>query len=40
MPECPHNDATIHYEISGSGPPLLLLAGMMSDSASWARNLR
>jgi len=40
MPECPHNDATIHYEISGSGPPLLLLAGMMSDSASWAPDNR
>jgi pimeloyl-ACP methyl ester carboxylesterase len=25
----------LHYEIDGSGPPLLLLAGMMSDSASW-----
>ncbi len=25
----------IHYEIDGEGPPLLLLAGMMSDSASW-----
>ncbi len=25
----------LHYEIEGNGPPLLLLAGMMSDSASW-----
>lgn len=25
----------LHYEIDGEGPPLLLLAGMMSDSASW-----
>jgi len=28
-------DATLHYEITGSGPPMMLLAGMLSDSASW-----
>ncbi|MGL6210597.1 MAG: alpha/beta fold hydrolase [Paracoccaceae bacterium] len=25
----------LHYEIGGNGPPLILIAGMMSDSASW-----
>jgi pimeloyl-ACP methyl ester carboxylesterase len=25
----------LHFEIDGQGPPLILLAGMMSDSASW-----
>jgi pimeloyl-ACP methyl ester carboxylesterase len=25
----------LHYEVEGEGPPLLLLAGMMSDGASW-----
>jgi pimeloyl-ACP methyl ester carboxylesterase len=36
MPELHLDDVTLHYEISGTGPPLLMLAGMMSDSASWA----
>lgn len=36
MPELPLDDVTLHYEIDGSGPPLLLLAGMLSDSAAWA----
>ena len=27
---------SLHYEVSGEGPPLLLIAGFMSDSASWA----
>ncbi|NNE51598.1 MAG: alpha/beta hydrolase [Sulfitobacter sp.] len=35
MPELPLNDVTLHYEVEGEGPPLLLLAGMLSDSASW-----
>lgn len=35
MPEFIRDAATIHYEIEGSGPPLLLLAGTASDSASW-----
>ena len=35
MPELPLDDITLHYEIEGEGPPLLLLAGMLSDSASW-----
>ncbi|MFK7837017.1 MAG: alpha/beta fold hydrolase [Sulfitobacter sp.] len=36
MPDLTINDITLHYEIEGSGPPLLLLAGMLSDSATWA----
>lgn len=36
MPELALSDVTLHYEIGGSGPPLLMLAGMASDSASWA----
>lgn len=36
MPELALPDATLHYVISGDGPPLLMLAGFMSDSASWA----
>ena len=36
MPIFDHNGISQHYEISGNGPPLLLIAGMMSDSASWA----
>jgi aminoacrylate hydrolase len=40
MPEFIRDAATIHYEIEGSGPPLLLLAGTASDSASWGPLLR
>lgn len=36
MPTLTLPDVTLHYEIGGSGPPLLLIAGMASDSASWA----
>ena len=36
MPELLLDDITLHYEVDGSGPPLLLIAGMASDSASWA----
>jgi pimeloyl-ACP methyl ester carboxylesterase len=36
MPDLDLEDVTLHYEIDGSGPPLLLIAGMLSDSASWA----
>lgn len=35
MPDFDNNGATIHYELMGSGPPLLLIAGIASDSASW-----
>ncbi|MEP1768088.1 MAG: alpha/beta fold hydrolase [Sulfitobacter sp.] len=36
MPTFDHDTISQHYEITGDGPPLLLIAGMMSDSASWA----
>ena len=36
MPELSLPDVTLHYEVSGTGPPLLMIAGMVSDSASWA----
>lgn len=35
MPDLALSDLTLHYEIGGVGPPLLMLAGMLSDSASW-----
>ena len=35
MPEHVHDDASLHYEIIGDGPPLLLIAGLASDGASW-----
>ncbi len=36
MPELTLPDVSLHYEVTGSGPALILIAGMMSDSASWA----
>lgn len=36
MPQLKRPDVTLHYDSDGSGPPLLLLAGMLSDSATWA----
>ncbi len=35
MPEHLRDDASLHYEMVGEGPPLLLIAGLASDSASW-----
>jgi aminoacrylate hydrolase len=35
MPQFDHDRASVHYESSGSGPPLLLIAGTASDGASW-----
>lgn len=35
MPQFSRPDATLHYEIDGNGPPVLLIAGTASDSASW-----
>ncbi|MGB7318804.1 MAG: alpha/beta hydrolase [Planktotalea sp.] len=35
MPSKKLDDIAFHYEIDGSGPPLVLAAGMLSDSASW-----
>lgn len=28
-------DCALHYEVNGAGPPLMLIAGTASDSASW-----
>jgi aminoacrylate hydrolase len=36
MPEFDNNGASVHYELLGAGPPLLLIAGIASDGASWA----
>jgi pimeloyl-ACP methyl ester carboxylesterase len=36
MPDLARPEASLHYEISGDGPPLLMVAGLMSDGASWA----
>jgi len=35
MPQFEHDRASVHYEIVGEGKPLLLIAGIASDSASW-----
>jgi pimeloyl-ACP methyl ester carboxylesterase len=36
MPHLPVNGIDLFYERTGSGPPLVLIAGLASDSASWA----
>lgn len=30
-----HDGVSLHYEVTGTRPPLLMLAGFMSDHASW-----
>lgn len=35
MPDLTLDKLSLHYEIEGAGPPLVLLAGMLSDSAAW-----
>ena len=35
MPVFSRSDADIHYEVTGDGPPLMLIAGLASDNASW-----
>lgn len=35
MPYFHRNDTPLYYELHGSGPPLLLVAGLASDSQSW-----
>lgn len=35
MPEFQRPGVTLHYELDGAGPPLVMIAGMVSDSASW-----
>lgn len=36
MPTLERNDLNLHYSVAGNGPPLLMIAGFMSDHASWA----
>lgn len=36
MPDLSVNGIDLHYETAGDGPPLLMIAGLSSDSASWA----
>jgi 3-oxoadipate enol-lactonase len=36
MPTTTVNDVTLHYDVEGSGPPLLLIAGLGSSSLAWA----
>lgn len=36
MPSIETRGATLHYETAGDGPPLLLIAGLAGDNASWA----
>lgn len=36
MPYIQRDDAQVFFEIAGEGPPLLLIAGIASDIASWA----
>jgi len=35
MPQFENDRASVHYEVLGEGPPLLLIAGTASDGASW-----
>lgn len=35
MPNIALSDINLHYEIEGTGPTVILIAGMLSDSASW-----
>jgi pimeloyl-ACP methyl ester carboxylesterase len=35
MPTLQLDDTILHYALEGNGPPLILLAGFASDSASW-----
>ncbi|TCP31704.1 pimeloyl-ACP methyl ester carboxylesterase [Scopulibacillus darangshiensis] len=39
MPYQKVNDLTIHYEIEGDGPPLVLLHGMGNNSRSWRKQI-
>jgi len=35
MPTLDRGDVTLHFEVFGNGPPLLMIAGFMSDHTSW-----
>ncbi|PWG74734.1 lipolytic enzyme, partial [Enterococcus hirae] len=36
MPIVSLNSVELYYELAGDGPPLMLIAGLASDNASWA----
>lgn len=36
MPKIKTDDTSLYYEVNGGGEPLLLIAGLGSDSSSWA----
>ncbi|MCB1333136.1 MAG: alpha/beta hydrolase [Roseivivax sp.] len=36
MPHLALRDLSLHYQVVGDGPPLMLVPGMFSDGASWA----
>lgn len=40
MPKAPCGDITLHYETSGAGAPVLLIAGVGSDHMSWLTVIR
>ncbi len=40
MPTLGHDGVELHYDISGDGPPVLLVAGLAADSAFYAPSLR
>ena len=35
MPRLERPGLSLHYQVTGTGPPLLMIAGFMSDHASW-----
>ncbi len=39
MPQATVNEINMYYEIHGEGEPLLLIAGLASDSQSWQLSL-
>jgi len=40
MPKAKINDISLYYEVRGRGEPLLLIAGLGSDSASWSEVIK
>lgn len=40
MPHFHHDGIDLHYDVTGDGPPLMLVAGLAADSAFYAPSLR
>lgn len=40
MPALRHDGVDLHYDVTGDGPPVLLVAGLAADSAFYAPSLR